>query len=540
MESQASRGRHGRLRSLPVAWKITLTVLCGLVVAVVVGSLGLVQMGHLDGASSTQREAAHAVEELEAAHAAFLTVRLDAYGILFAAPDGRAAAVQKLQADDATLDSALGAYLDRADAVPAATPLSGLIDRYRTLRGQGLLAAAQAGNVAAFQAALPSVRDVGTQTLDAFAAASDAQQHQATAALTAAHDRYVTSRAVQLVVLPLGLVAALVLGLLVSRTITRPLNRVRDSLRALAGGDLTHDPGVRGADEPGQMAAALVDAQDSLSRTLGTVTGTAGSLTASADELTRGGNRLDGSARSIAAQASESAERAGSVCENVQTAATGVDQMRSAISEIAVSASEAAQVTTRAVQQAQHAAQQLTRLGESTAGIGEIVRTITAVSEQTNLLALNATIEAARAGEAGKGFAVVANEVKELAGEASRASDDIAQRVVAIQAESAATASVIREVIEVIRTVDALQTTIAAAVEEQTATTATMAHSITQAADSSDGIAGTAAAAAEAAASVTVDAAGVADASRLLQQLAGQLTQQVGAFRVRPGAPTAG
>jgi methyl-accepting chemotaxis protein len=522
-----------RLRDLPVAWKITLTALCGLLVAAVVGTLGLVRMGALDDASAHQRETALALEDLEAARSAFLSVRLDAYALLFAAPDARAAAEEKLATDDAALDTALAEFLASPLATAEAAELSAEVDEYRTLRGQGLLAAAGAGDAAAFEAALPGVRDIGVQTLETFAAASTAQHEQATASLATAHEEYENSRTLLVVVLLAGLLGALVAALAVSRTITGPLGRVRDSLRALADGDLTHDPEVHSADEPGQMAAALREAQVSLSATLRTVTASAASLSGSAEELTAGGNRLDESARAIATQAQDSASRAGTVSASVQTAAHGVEEMRAAIGEIAVSASEAASVTGSAVQQAADAAGQLQRLGESTAGISAIVKTITSVAAQTHLLALNATIEAARAGAAGAGFAVVAGEVKDLSQETARASTDIAERVLHIQAESEATAGILEEIIAVIRRVDGLQTTIAAAVEEQTATTATMAQSIGQAADSSTEIAGTAAAAADTASSVTVDAGGVADASRLLQGLAEQLRTQVEAFRTR-------
>ncbi|SOD95660.1 methyl-accepting chemotaxis protein [Blastococcus haudaquaticus] len=522
-----------RLADLPVAWKITLTALCGLLVAAVVGTLGLIRMSALDDATVHQNQTALALEDLETARSAFLTVRLDAYGILFAADDARPAAEQKLATDDAALDTALAGYLGSPLATDGAADLSALVGEYRELRAGGLLAAARAGDVPAFEAALPGVRDIGVQTLDALAAASGAQQDQAADALGTAHQEYEDSRTLLLVVLGAGLLAALVAASAVSRAITRPLARVRDSLRALAAGDLTHDPAVHSADEPGQMAAALREAQESLSATLSTVTASAASLTGSAAALTAGGTRLDESAHAIATQATASASRAGTVSESVQTAADGVEEMRAAIGEIAVSASAAASVTGRAVQQAVDAAGQLERLGESTAGISSSVRTIASVAGQTHLLALNATIEAARAGEAGAGFAVVAGEVKDLAQETAQASREIAERVLHIQTESEATAGVLAEIIAVIRQVDALQTTIAAAVEEQTATTFTMAQSITQAADSTTEIAGTAAAAADTAASVTVDAGGVADASRALQGLAEQLRTQVEAFRTR-------
>jgi methyl-accepting chemotaxis protein len=131
------------------------------------------------------------------------------------------------------------------------------------------------------------------------------------------------------------------------------------------------------------------------------------------------------------------------------------------------------------------------RLGESSIEIGNVVKVITSSAEQTNLLALNATIEAARAGEAGKGFAVVAGEVKELAQETAKATEDIARRVEAIQADTTGAVGAIGEIGTIIASINDYQLTIASAVEEQTATTTEMSRSVTEAATGSGEIAAT-------------------------------------------------
>ncbi len=136
----------------------------------------------------------------------------------------------------------------------------------------------------------------------------------------------------------------------------------------------------------------------------------------------------------------------------------------------------------QAVKVAQRTNGTVGKLGASSDEIGKVIKVITSIAEQTNLLALNATIEAARAGEAGKGFAVVANEVKELAKETARATEEIGRKIEAIQADTGEAVTAIREINGIINQIGEIQTTIAGAVEEQTATTNEMSRNIGEAA----------------------------------------------------------
>jgi methyl-accepting chemotaxis protein len=170
------------------------------------------------------------------------------------------------------------------------------------------------------------------------------------------------------------------------------------------------------------------------------------------------------------------------VSDNLQTVATGAQEMSATIQSIATNAQGAAGLASAGVKTAEAADVTVNKLVTSSAEIGAVVKAITTIAQQTNLLALNATIEAARAGEAGKGFAVVANEVKELAKQTAKATEDIGRKIAAIQQDSRGAVDAIGSIHQVIHKISGISETIATAVEEQSATTNEMSRNVSEAA----------------------------------------------------------
>lgn len=216
---------------------------------------------------------------------------------------------------------------------------------------------------------------------------------------------------------------------------------------------------------------------------------TASSILDNSNSLNNISQQMTGNAEETAAQAGIVSAASEEVSKNVEVVSIGAQQMLTSIREISKSANEAARVAKNAVGVAESTTDTISKLGESSVEIGKVIKVITTIAQQTNLLALNATIEAARAGEAGKGFAVVANEVKELAKETAKATEEIGLKIETIQGATRSAVTAIAEVSGIINQINDISNVIAAAVEEQTATTNEIGRNVAQAAQGTNEIA---------------------------------------------------
>jgi methyl-accepting chemotaxis protein len=253
-------------------------------------------------------------------------------------------------------------------------------------------------------------------------------------------------------------------------------------------------------------------------------------LASSSEELTAVSQQMAGNAEETATQANVVSAASEQVSANVASVASAAEQMQASIREISKNANESARVAKNAVSVAQSTNVTVKKLGESSQEIGNVIKVITTIAQQTNLLALNATIEAARAGEAGKGFAVVANEVKELAKQTAKATEDISQRIEAIQGDTRGAVGAIEEISNIINQVNDISNSIASAVEEQTATTNEIGRSVAEAAQGVGNIAKNIGGVAVAAKNTTQGASDTQKASQELSRMAAQLQMMTAKF----------
>ncbi|UCG14721.1 MAG: CZB domain-containing protein [Deltaproteobacteria bacterium] len=292
----------------------------------------------------------------------------------------------------------------------------------------------------------------------------------------------------------LGLVIFLI-WVMFQQLVSRPLRVLLEATGKISLGDFTHTVEVKGRDEISQMCARMNLVSESLRNMFKDIFSGAETLAFFSSDLSTISHQMlsgaeqtsarSGSVSTAANQMSASMTSVATAMEqaskNVSMVATAAEQMLSTIHEIAQSSGNSRTITDEAVSKAKGASEKVEELGRSAQEIGNVSEIISGISEQINLLALNATIEAARAGETGKGFTVVANEIKELAKQTAKATEEIKGQIGRIQASTGRTVTEIDQISKVINEVNEIVSTIATAVEEQSVTTKEIAENVAQA-----------------------------------------------------------
>lgn len=316
-----------------------------------------------------------------------------------------------------------------------------------------------------------------------------------------------------------------------SKQIQNQVIILSEVLERAANGDLTAEVPIKGDDAMGKIGLAIEDLLHNMCANLSTMSHNSQLLAAASEELNVVGNQMSDNAAQTHSKSIVVSDVANQVSANLEEVVVNCEQLHESIRDISKNAAEAASVANQAVTAADKANGTIMKLGDSSVEIGNIVKVITSIAQQTNLLALNATIEAARAGEAGRGFAVVANEVKELAKETARATEDISRKVEIIQQDTSSATMAIGEISSIIRLINDTQNMIASAVEEQSATTSSISSTVSVASKGGADIVSNMAQVTEAAQFTASGAGDSQKAAEELSKMANEMEKLVAQFK---------
>jgi methyl-accepting chemotaxis protein len=531
------------INNLRISMRLFLGFGAMMVFTVVVGLVGMDSADRLAG--MTVRFHDHlftVVDDVGRARAAFLSLRMAARDLVLAEDEE---SVARIEADIARHEKV---YLDSLARAKAAT-LGETADFDQSIAAYSswkavLSAIATKARYGNHEQALALLRRGGTeaaaQTIDRSKLFSDQLAEEAGDFIGQAQETKSRVRMLGLGLLVVASGVGALIGFLTARSITRPIGAAKRCMEALTHGDLSVDvPGADRRDEVGAMAKAILvfkdtaierrrwedrekaesQARDARQQRIdqstrmfdASIGAMLGGIRKAVEDLHGAATRLAGTAERTSAQSSAVAAATEQATSNVATVSSAAGQLTASIHEIAQRMAQSADITSAAAGEAERATRRIDGLADAVQKIGDVVGLINSIAAQTNLLALNATIESARAGEAGKGFAVVAGEVKSLAGQTARATDEIARQIATVQEETQAAVGMIGGISGTILDINLLATAIAGAVEEQGAATDEISRNIDQASSGTREVAG--------------NIAGVADAARETGLMADSLFQ---------------
>ena len=568
------------MKNIPILWKLMLVVAVMAAITAIVSGIAYSNIGKLSAAA----------ENIDhASQRALLSARMRQNAIIIDRAEYRVSSdpsAETLKAANGVIDTNELLFTEQMSALKKAAEkdllgktagkdllaliaeTEGKYAKYLVLVHDTLAKAKELGAQTQDDAARKAIRElVATSRAeanlleDAVKAQADFSSNNAQKMADAASELASSTQLVMIIIALVGTLGGIAMGYLIGNFgIVQPVATAVKSLRVLAEGNTDAAIfGVDRKDEIGLIAETMQVFKDNMVRNRkmeievkeaeirnaterkqamnkmaddfeASVMGVVKAVSSSATEMQTTAQSMSSAAQQASSQATTVATAAEQATSNVQTVATAAEELAASISEISRQVCEAATISSAASEEANNTTAIVVALSSAADKIGEVVKLINDIASQTNLLALNATIEAARAGDAGKGFAVVANEVKSLANQTGRATDEIGSQISAVQDEVRKVVGAIGKIGSTIEQVQQISSGIASAVEEQGAATQEIARNVQQAAQGTQDVSGNIGGVTEAANSTGVAAEQVLRSAGELAQNSERLRREVGNF----------